>query len=57
MNRSAVRPHRLIFSQDGATACTDLLETLLVQFRPIWDQHFAENLRIHKIQLKHMQKN
>ena len=33
MNRSATRPHRLIFNQDGATACTELLETLLVQFR------------------------
>lgn len=46
-NRSAMMSHGHIFSLDGPTACTDLLEPVLVRIDPL--KSLPRNLRIQQI--------
>ena len=56
-NGYVVRDYGLILCQDEATACTDLLEAFLADFRIISDQHLRNNIEIKKSCNKNAQKN
>ena len=53
VNGLAMAHYGLILCQHGATTCTDLLEALLHQYRPIWDQICPKMLEFWGSQVSH----